>query len=401
MRIRDTQSSLYGMALLLVVTALMVSSPACAQESGPVSPGTEQPSSHPYQQTTDEYNHRLVELNRTLSQQTVRPSPADYRIGPDDQLEINVLEASELNRDPRVSATGEISLALIGTVHAEGLTPRELELVLQELLRRTYIKEPHVSVQVREMQSHPVAVFGAVKKPGVFQIRQPKSVVELLSMAEGLDVDAGDSVIVEHHSQNAGPQTARSQIGAGRGATSLTALALPNDVSLARSDAGPAGKPASPDALDEVASSNTVEINLKQLLETGDSAMNVMVEPGDVVKVPRAGLVYVVGEVKKPGGYELKSNEKISVLQAVALAEGLTRTSSSSFARIIRTDGTTGKRQEIPIDLNKILAGKKTDPMLQARDIVFVPNSAARNALYRGVEAAISMGTGIAIYRLP
>ena len=124
-----------------------------------------------------------------------------------------------------------------------------------------------------------------------------------------------------------------------------------------------------------------------------------LVNPGDVVKVPRSGIVYVVGEVKKPGGYELKSNENISVLQALALAEGLTLTSSSSLSRIIRTNGRTGVRQEIPIDLNKILAGKRPDPMLEPRDIVFVPNSAARGAIYRGMEAAISIGTGVAIYR--
>src|ERR1035437_3555359 len=111
MRIRNTQSSLYGMALLLVMHAVMFASPARAQESGRVDPDTEQPSSHPYQQTTGGYNRRLVELNHTLSQQEVPPSAADYRIGPDDQLEINVLEAVELNREPRVSATGEISLA--------------------------------------------------------------------------------------------------------------------------------------------------------------------------------------------------------------------------------------------------------------------------------------------------
>jgi polysaccharide biosynthesis/export protein len=331
----------------------------------------------PYQETTDEYNQRLVELGRNLSQPQSRPAASDYRIGPDDQLEVTVLEAAELNGAPRVSASGEISLSLIGTVHAEGLTPQELEVVLQELLRRTYIKNPHVSVQVRDMQSHPIAVFGAVKKPGVFQVREAKTVIELLSMAEGLDVDAGDSVIVERSG----------------------AMALPKVEFTGRADSGAASEPAAASSAGATANANLVEIDLKKLLETGDPTLNVLVEPGDVVKVPRAGLVYVVGQVKKPGGYELKSNENISVLQAVAFAEGLTSTSSSSYARIIRTSEITGQRQEIPIDLNKILAGKKADPMLKPRDIVFVPNSAARSALYRGMEAAVSIGTGLAIYR--
>jgi polysaccharide export outer membrane protein len=371
-----------------------------AQE--PTYRGTEQLPPHLYQQTTDEYNRRLVEFNRKLSQQKSKPSVEDYRIGPDDQLEINVLEAAELNREPRVSASGEISLVLIGSVHAEGLTPRELELVLEELLRRSYIKNPHVSVQVREMQSHPVAVFGAVKKPGVFQVRQPKTVIELLSMAEGLDVDAGDSVIVEHRrgfSASAAMPDADGQSGASRAITSEGAEDLPNDATSARDNAGPADKSAPSDTRGQAASSNTVEIDLKKLLHTGDANLNVLVYPGDVVKVPRAGLVYVVGEVKKAGGFVLKSNENISVLQAIALAEGLTRTSSSSFARIIRTSEATGQRREIPIDVNKILAGKKADPMLEPRDILFIPNSAARSALFRGMEAALSIGTGVAVYR--
>lgn len=396
MRSANIRSSLGAAGVMLAAAASMFVSPARAQE--PNDQGTEQPPSHLYQQTTDEYNRRLAEFNRNLSQLKSQPSAADYRIGPDDQLEINVLEAGELNREPRVSASGEISLALIGPVQAEGLTPRELELVLEELLRRSYIKNPHVSVQVREMQSHPVAVFGAVKKPGVFQVRQPKTLIELLSMAEGLDVDAGDSVIVEHRNGFSTPSVDR-QSSVSRATTSEGAGALPNDVMVAHGDAEHAGKFAPSGTPEQAASSNTVEIDLKKLLDTGDANLNVLVYPGDVVKVPRAGLVYVVGEVKKAGGFVLKSNENISVLQAIALAEGLTRTSSSSFARIIRTSETTGQRKEIPIDVNKILAGKKADPILEPRDILFIPNSAARSALFRGMEAALSIGTGVAVYR--
>jgi polysaccharide export outer membrane protein len=400
MRSANTRSSLGAAGVMLAAAAAIFASPARAQE--PTDRGSEQPPSHLYQQTADEYNRRLAEFNRNLSQLKSQPSAADYRIGPDDQLEINVLEAGELNREPRVSASGEISLALIGSVQAEGLTPRELELVLEELLRRSYLKNPHVSVQVREMQSHPVAVFGAVKKPGVFQVRQPKTVIELLSMSEGLDVDAGDSVIVEHRSRfstSAAMLGTEGQSVVSRGATSEGAGTLPNDVVVAHGDAEQAGKFAPSGTREQTASRNTIEIDLKKLLDTGDANLNVLVYPGDVVKVPRAGLVYVVGEVKKAGGFVLKSNENISVLQAIALAEGLTRTSSSSFARIIRTSETTGQRKEIPIDVNKILAGKKADPMLEARDILFIPNSAARSALFRGMEAALSIGTGVAVYR--
>src|SRR5216684_4376150 len=140
--------------------------------------------------TTEAWNRRLKAL---LDSNPSAPavSPQEYRIGPEDVLNINVFEAQELNREVRVSASGEISLPLLGSVRAAGLTPRELEFVLQELLHRTYMKDPHVSVFVHEMQSHPVSVMGAVKRPGVFQIRGSKTLLEVLSLSEGLADDAG------------------------------------------------------------------------------------------------------------------------------------------------------------------------------------------------------------------
>jgi polysaccharide export outer membrane protein len=369
-------------AIILAITAPGWAARASAQGTGAADQAIQ--SASPYDETTNDHNQRLADINRRLTQQVSGLSAgdirADYRIGPEDQLDISVLEASELDRASRVSASGEISLGLVGTVRAAGLTARELEIVIEELLRRSYIKEPHVSVQVREMQSHRVSVFGAVKKPGVFQIRGPKTVVELLSMAEGLDVNAGDTVIVEHHADLTvhAPSNAAEQHDP------------PQATPSGQSDASTVAPPNSPD---------TVVIDLQKLLNTGDPSLNVLVYPGDVVKVPGAKLVYVVGEVAKPGGFELKNNENVSVLQAIALAQGLTHTSASSHSRIIRTDAATGKRQEIPINLDKILAGKVPDPTLEPRDIVFVPNSTSRMAFYRGMDAAISIGSGVAIYR--
>jgi polysaccharide export outer membrane protein len=250
-----------------------------------------------------------------------------------------------MNRALRVAANGEITLPLLGAVRAAGLTPRELESVLAELLRRTYMKDPHVGVFVKELQSHPVSVFGAVFKPGVFQVRGTKTVVEMLSLAEGLATDAGDTVLVMR--------------GAGFPAASGTAPEASGEKTDAKAE--------------------TLEINLKSLLESGDPRYNATVYPGDIVKVTRAGVVYVVGEVRRPGGFTLKSNENITVLQALALAEGL--------------------RAELPIDLGRVLAGKAEDMRLRPRDILFVPNSAARSALARGSEAVLSIVTGVVIWR--
>ena len=369
--------------LMMIFTASIFFPVWAAQEPATSNRTIQDPASIPRTETTEEYNRRLQEVLQ-LSGSSANSSTHDYRIGAEDLLEIAVFEAPELDRTLRVSANGQISLPLLGSSQAAGLTSRELEVVIQELLRRSYMKDPHVSVFVKDMQSHPVSVFGAVKKPGVFQIRGSKRLIEVLSMTEGLSDDAGDTVVVMRQAQPAG-------------------------TTVPMVDGGPASAPALQEkagngaATQAVAggsvSRETLNINLKDLLNSPDSRSNVLIYPGDVIKVTPAGVVYVVGEVKKPGGFVLKTNENISVLQALALAEGPTRTSARSRVRIIRNDGTTGARVEIPIDLGKILAGKLPDPILLPKDIVFVPNSAGRSVLYRGAEAAIGLGTGMAIYR--
>jgi len=294
------------------------------------------------------------------------------RIGPDDLLDVRVFEASEMNCTVRVAASGEISFPMLGPLKAAGLTPMQLESVLEELLRRSYIKDPHVSVFVRELQSHPVSVVGAVKMPGVFQIQEAKPLLEILSMAQGLSDDAGEAVLITH--------------SAGQPEASALRVQVPPE------NAGEG-------QLEQQQGAATETINLKKLMGASDPALNVLVYPGDIVKVARAGIVYVVGEVHKPGGFVLKNNENISVLQALALAEGLTHTSSANGARIIRTEEGTGAREEIPLNLGKVLSGKLPDPVLQLDDIVFVPNSLAKGALFRGSEAALIAATGAAIYR--
>jgi polysaccharide biosynthesis/export protein len=368
--------------LLLMMFTMSIFSPLWAAQE----PET---SNHPIQgsasgfgtETAEEYNRRLQELLR-LSGDSANASTYEYRIGTEDLLEISVFEAPELDRTVRVSANGQISLPLIGSSQAAGLTSRELEIVIQEALQRRYMKDPHVSVFVKDMQSHPVSVFGAVKKPGVFQIRGSKRLIEILSMAEGLSDDAGDTVVVMRQAQSAG--TTDQMVDGG----SATAPVLQEK----------AKNGAVTPTLGPV-SGETLKLSLKELLNSPDSHSNVLIYPGDVIKVTPAGVVYIVGEVKKPGGYVLKTNENISVLQALALAEGPTRTSARSRVRIIRNGGISGTRIEIPIDLGKILAGKLPDPILLPKDIVFVPNSTGRSALYRGAEAALGIGTGIAIYR--
>lgn len=376
----------------LILGSLFLAIPALASPLGQVggTPNrcetTQGVSQQLRRETTQDYNKRLEELSRQTDAQTGRGANQDYRVGPDDLLEISVFEAPDLNRTVRVSGGGEILLPLLGNVRAVGLTQSGLASVLEELLRRSYMKDPHVGVSLKEMQSHPVSVFGAVAKPGVYQIRGAKTLVEVLSMAQGLAPDAGDKVIVERQGSEQAAQTPSAAAGAQDGAASNAR----DQTSGTQVSAG-ANPPGD----------SAVEIHLKELMDSGDPRQNVLVYPGDVVKVSRADVVYVVGEVRKPGGFQLNTNENISVLQALALAEGLTRTSAANRSRVIRTDRATGNRTEVAIDIQRILAGKAPDQLLQPRDIVFVPNSAGKTALYRGVESALGIGSGLLIYRTP
>ena len=378
---KQVLSSANRLSLMITLVVVAVSGPSFGQ-GAPQDPKPVQQNA----QTAEVLNQRLEQLRLSLTPRDSSGRTADYAIGPEDLLEISVFEAPELNRSVRVSAGGEISLTLLGPVQAAGLTPRQLEFVLQELLRRSFMKDPHVGVFVREMQSHAVSVFGAVRKPGVVQIRGPRSLVEILSMAEGLAEDAGDTVLVIR----GGGLDRPGPVSPANDATA-TVKPVPTETTANAQAVSSTTTPAG--------SLVSLEIDLKQLLESADPQANVPVYPGDLVKVSRAGVVYVVGEVHKPGGFLLKNNENISALQAIALAEGLTRTSAKEHARIIRNDAQTGRRTEIPLPLGKVLSGKSPDLALRPNDIVFVPNSAARSGFYRGAEAAVSIVTGLIILR--
>jgi polysaccharide biosynthesis/export protein len=335
-----------------------------------------------------DYKTKLPETSVSGAEQSGNLRAPEYRIGTNDLLEINVFDVPELNRKLRVAASGEISMPLLGSVQAGGLTAQELETVLESRLRK-YMKDPHVGVLVSTVESHPISVLGAVHKPGVFQVRGPKSVLEMLSMAEGLADDAGDSVLVMR--------------GAGlRSNSSLDNGELQTDSRNANASlqANPNGQKREQDPQPEATGDpQTIQVNLRNLLQSEDPRLNVTVYPGDIVKVVRAGLVYVVGEVKKPGGFVLKGNERMTVLKAIALAEGFTPTSKRTRAKIIRPSSINGANQEISINLAKILAGKAPDPTLTAADVVFVPNSNGKTVAYKGSEAAISTLISLFIWR--
>src|SRR5690348_2031402 len=362
--LREGRQEMYRIWLCIVVLVAVGTLNAVAQSPSPASQAILTSGiSNTKMETTDDWNRRLESLvHSALSSAQNSPSPGDYRIGPDDNLQVTVFNAPDLSQAVRVAADGDISLPLLGTIKAAGLTPRELELVLQALLRRTYMKDPQVTVTVTEMQSHSVSVLGAVKAPGVFQIRGTKTLLEMLSMAQGLAPDAGDAVLVMR--------------GAGFDGVPDPVIANPGRKADAASETLDAALSADSAKAE---TGNTIEISLKHLLDSGDTKDNVAVYPGDIVDRKAAGIVYVVGDVGRPGGFPIQSNGHITVLQAIALGEGIGPDADKNKAKIIRV-AENGQQIEVPIRLKEILSGKASDPTLQPKDVLFIPKNGTVSA---------------------
>ena len=290
-------------------------------------------------------------------------SPRTYLLGPDDVITVHVVDAEEIPDKPiRIGSTGYISLPMVGRIEAGGRTVDDLEKEITERLK-TYIRNPEVAVGVAEQRSQPVSVIGEVATPGIHQLQGRKTLVEILSLAGGARADAGYSIKITRQNEW-GP------------------IPLPNVV------------------MDPSGRFSVAEVNLKAILEAKNPAENILIMPNDVISVPRAEAVYVIGDVKRPGEFVLGVKANISVLQVLALASGLEKTAASSKARILRASLSPDlKRTEIAVNLSKILAGKDEDVRMQPDDILLVPGSKTRTALIRGLESALQVGSGIAIYR--
>ena len=261
-----------------------------------------------------------------VAPQTVA-SDVDYHVGPGDRISVSVLQMPDMKTTVRVSQQGSISLPLLGSVKVSGLSASEIETRLADELRRTYVRDPQVSVQVEEIESHPISVVGAVAEPGTFQVRGPMHLLAVLSLAKGVTETAGNRVLVMRADTTAAP----------------------------------------------------IDLDLKQLLESGDPSLNVVVNPGDVVKVASAAMIYIVGEFKKPGAFPMPRGDRLTVLRALALGEGLGPLAAKKDAVIMRTDS-TGKQSEIEIRLDRIIKAEEPDPVLQANDVLFVPGSGGKAA---------------------
>ena len=261
----------------------------------------------------------------------LRTGSADYQVGPHDVLEVRVFKEDELSRTVQVTAAGMIALGLVGDVNVTGLTAAQIEDKLEQLYGADYLVTPQIFVTVKEYRSQVVQVLGAVKSPGVYRLTGPTKVLDVLSMTGGVSEQGGAHLMV---------------LRAGDGA---------------RKDQGP-----QPEKFYE-----THDVDVNKLLAEGDTSQNIGVKGGDVVFVPRGDEVYVLGEVKNPGA--LKFEEGLTVTQAISKVAGFTRTASKRRVQVVRLEA--GLKKQIDVNVSRIEDGKDKDVVLQARDLIVVPES--------------------------
>jgi len=283
----------------------------------------------------------------------------DYKIAENDVLLVTVSDAPEFGGRFRVSDTGVIEVpGVTAPIHAEGQTPIQLaHVVRQALIDAKQLRDPKVGVFVEEYRGRTITVLGAVSKPAVYPLQRKTRVLEALSLAGGSLPNAGNTVTII------------------RGAASAEATGTkPGSVQL---------------------------IEMSRLVNGTELSANVEVKNGDVVSVSAAQVIYVVGSVMKPGGFVMSNPaEGISVVQALALAEGFRSVAATHNGLIIRQSTSEGARQEIPVDVAQMLRGKEADMLLAPNDILYIPDSGTKKTLKVMGELALSIVNGAAIYGL-
>lgn len=290
-----------------------------------------------------------VRTNQTAPQFNQGSNLPVQKIGRDDLIGVSVYDAPELTRTVRVGADGTFRLPMLKQhISAVGLLPSDLESAISEaLVKEQIMVDPIVTVSVVEYQSRPIRVVGAVHNPLTFQSTPPTNLLDAISRAGGLTEIAGPAVLVT-----------RSAVGAD-GQTSRLTMRVPVD----------------------------------QLMQGSDPSLNIELQGGEEVRVPEAGRVYVVGNVKKPGAYLIKDGPESSVLKALSLSEGLEK--YAGMAYIYRQEGGTGGKNEVPVDLKKIIQRKAPDVALLPNDILYITDKTGTRNTMSALEKVVLIGGGV------
>ena len=332
----------------------------------------------------------------------------DYVIGRGDLLSVEVFEVPELSRDVRVSQSGNITLPLIRIpLRMAGLTETQAAQKISEVLEANgLVSHPEVNVAVKEKKSKPITVVGAVVHPMVYEADRPTTLLEVLAQAGGIANDAGDTVIVTRPDAseslsgsepppmdpNPGPSEDSSRAQADSAPHTSNPSQQASSASGAPPNAGPSGEPPP--------IGSTLTVNLADLLESGDASNNILLQAGDIVTVPHAGIVYVLGAVRRPGGFVATNDRaQLTTLKVLALAGGLEATAKTDRAVIIRKDS-AGQQREVPVNLARVINRQEEDVRLLPSDILVIPDSKTKAALIKAAEIGLGVGTAVAIYRL-
>lgn len=295
----------------------------------------------------------------------------DYKLGPEDVLTLTVFNLPEMTQTVRVENDGSIALKLLGHVKVAGLTTSQLRDMLQTDLGKTYLQDPHVTIFIKQFHSTPVSIVGAVAKPGLYQLPGPRTLIQVLAMAGGTNLPG----TAAGNMQGGAPAGRWAYITRKDGFADLTPV---NGIQKIAPD--------------------QVKVDLGRLLYSHDTALDITVKPFDTITISKAGVVYVVGDVQKAGGFTLEDVDHLTALQALSLAQGCSTSCNMHHDEIIHTSP-DGTRQVSFVNLGKVMKGKAKDPILTANDMLVVPSSSMKAFAYSGVGTALSTVSGLIIWR--
>jgi polysaccharide export outer membrane protein len=303
-------------------------------------------------------NRTTIPPQTRVSDQPTSNFYGGYEIGVGDILDIHVNDEEEISGRYQVDQSGKVKVSLLsGPLDAAGTTTFDLaSRISDELKKQQILRDPSTTVLILRAVTQNISILGAVVRPGVYPVEKPSTLLDMISLAGGLAPNAGNSLTIFHGSESSGASPA---------AASAAAKGTP-----------------------------LATINITDLLAAKDPSLNRPVHSGDVITINTAPVVFVVGSVTRPGAFAIQDRRtQMTVLQAVAMAEGPMPNASLGKTIIIRQSTSTKERQEIPIDLKKVMRGKDSDQILEANDILFVPQS----GLKAGVRKLGDMGTQAAV----
>jgi polysaccharide export outer membrane protein len=329
----------------------------------------------------------------------------DYVLAPGDAVEISIEDAPELSHTYRVSAAGTIEMKIVGKLLVKQKTTEELaHLIATGLKAEGYLQNPNVLVAVKGYNSQTFFIQGAIGRPGVYQIEGRPPLLRMISLAGGLNENHGATAYIlrakpQKQELAAASAKAKAEVPlvehtlaeAGDAGPALQSPAVVSAGAAETAEPAPTVAPENPPTA--AADYELIRVNLSALYK-GHFEQNYLLEPGDIVNIPVADVFFVAGEVNAPGSFPLKAGTTLR--QAISLAQGTTFKAKAGRGVIFREDPESGQRQEIKVDIGKVLSGKQDDVPIFPNDVVIVPNSRTKS-----ISSAFLTALGVNSARLP